>query len=341
MEWEAFELGDVNRFTLSSTLNGLDKNKLIDSGDKIHPYITRTETTNGLDMFIGKQDKMINNGNVITIGLDTQTVFYQPANFYTGQNIQLLSFKELTPHIAMFIIPAIKKQLETLSWGGNGATLGRLKKKKIYLPVDQQRQPNWTFIEQYIQMKMTQLKERVELPKRNRITDFRSIDELTFKEFSLAQMVTIKNGVRLTKSKMQAGEIAFIGATEFRNGITGFINNKNVSTDANVLGVNYNGSVAESFYHPYQATFSDDVKRFSWTDQSKNNKYTLLFLKTMLNMQKIKYAYGYKFNSTRMKKQIIKLPIDGNGEPEWGFMEQYMKRQENRILERLIEFLVH
>ena len=41
-------------------------------------------------MFVGNQSERycMDNGNVITIGLDTQTVFYQPTSFYTGQNIQ-------------------------------------------------------------------------------------------------------------------------------------------------------------------------------------------------------------------------------------------------------------
>lgn len=41
-------------------------------------------------MFVTEQPLhyKVDEGNVITIGLDTQTVFYQPASFYTGQNIQ-------------------------------------------------------------------------------------------------------------------------------------------------------------------------------------------------------------------------------------------------------------
>ena len=32
-----------------------------------------------------------------------------------------------------------------------------------------------------------------------------------------------------------------------------FLSNDNASKDHNVLGVNYNGSVGEAFYHPYGA----------------------------------------------------------------------------------------
>ncbi|MDO5742252.1 MAG: restriction endonuclease subunit S [Vagococcus sp.] len=108
----------------------------------------------------------------------------------------------------------------------------------------------------------------------------------------------------------------------------------NNSLDSNVLGVNYNGSVVENFYHPYKAIFSDDVKRLKLRHY-QNNKYILLFMKTIILQQKIKYAYGYKFNATRMKEQIILLPSKDDGTPDYDFMEQYMKRQENMVISKI------
>ncbi|MBS9782175.1 MAG: hypothetical protein KGV43_00015 [Arcobacter sp.] len=56
--------------------------------------------------------------NVISIGLDTQTVFYQNSKFYTGQNIQILSNQNLNYENAMFIIPLLKIQRQKFSGGG-------------------------------------------------------------------------------------------------------------------------------------------------------------------------------------------------------------------------------
>ncbi len=87
-------------------------------------------------MFITNQSERyhIDKGNVITIGLDTQTVFYQSAPFYTGQNIQIISHNKLNRYNAMFIIVAIRNLVEKFSWGSYGATLTRLRKSRIYLP---------------------------------------------------------------------------------------------------------------------------------------------------------------------------------------------------------------
>jgi len=74
---------------------------------------------------------------VITIGLDTQTVFYQPTAFYTGQNIQVIRHEKLDKYNAMFLVVAIKKLVERFSWGSYGATLTRLRKSRIYLPANE------------------------------------------------------------------------------------------------------------------------------------------------------------------------------------------------------------
>lgn len=136
--------------------------------------------------------------------------------------------------------------------------------------------------------------------------------------------MSVLNGVRLTSEDMTYGNIPFIGATDKNNGITNWTNNTNASTDKNVLGINYNGSVGEVFYHPYTSTFSDDVKRLRLKSSTSANKEIYLFIKTLLLQQKNKYTYGYKFNGTRMKAQKIMLPVMTQGSPNWDYMEQYI-----------------
>ena len=130
---------------------------------------------------------------------------------------------------------------------------------------------------------------------------------------------------------MTAGDKPFIGASDSNNGVTAFVADSNSSEDRNVLGVNYNGSVVESFYHPYTCLFSDDVKRFRLRDH-EGDKYIYLFLKTAILQQKIKYTYGYKFNEQRMQNQIIMLPVTPYGSPDWQFMHNFMLAKESQLL---------
>ena len=103
------------------------------------------------------------------------------------------------------------------------------------------------------------------------------------------------------------------------------------------MGVNYNGSVVETFYHPYNCIFSDDVKRVSFKDKKYNNEFTLLFLKQTIIQQKEKYQYGYKFNGKRMSRQKILLPSTNNT-PDYDFMKKYIIIQEINSIKNIIKF---
>lgn len=165
------------------------------------------------------------------------------------------------------------------------------------------------------------------------------LNDRKWKEFFFEDILIVTSGKRLTKADMVEGTRPFVGASDSNNGITYFTSSTNESIDKNVLGVNYNGSVGYSFYHPYEALFSDDVKRVRWREKAHNNRYTLLFLSTVILQQKNKYAYGYKFNGQRMKRQKILLPVTSSGVLDWQFMEDYMKQKEQQILKPTIDKL--
>lgn len=325
-EWLAIPLSSV--FSIKSTSSGIDKNKLIYQSGK-YPYVTRTDTNNGINDFICEQPSYgMDTGNCITVGLDTQTAFYQENSFYTGQNIQVLRNDKLNAVNAKFLVPLIKNTLSIFSWGGNGATLTRLRRSKIMLPVDESDNPDYAFMEQYIKEREQQIIQNYidyignNLQIRGGTTP---LNQKEWKEFYLRDIFTIRPGKRLTKSNMKSGTTPFIGASDSNNGVTAFVSNTNVSKDSNVLGVNYNGSVVENFYHPYTCIFSDDVKRFALREHN-GNEYIYLFMKTVILQQKSKYAYGYKFNEERMQKQMILLPTQANGQPDYDYMEQYAKQ---------------
>ena len=152
IKWKEFTLSKL--FTINSTSSGIDKVCIKGPlGD--YPYLTRTDTNNGINCFIGEQeDYLMDDGNCITIGLDTQTAFFQPTRFYTGQNIQILRNSQLNAFNAKFILPLLKKMLTVFSWGSNGATLTRLKRSKILLPITGTGEPDWNYMEEYVKILM-------------------------------------------------------------------------------------------------------------------------------------------------------------------------------------------
>lgn len=159
-----------------------------------------------------------------------------------------------------------------------------------------------------------------------------------WKPFKLGDICTIAKGVRLTKANMKPGNRPFVGATSSNNGITNWVSNTNDSIDRNVLGVNYNGSVGYAFYHPYECVFTDDVKRLH-LKKYKDGRHVLQFFAVAIAQQAKSHDYGYKFNGERMERQNIMLPVNANDEPDYVFMEAYVKEREDALLTRYGAFV--
>lgn len=139
--------------SMKATRAWYDKSKLNSKGPAIYPFVSRTKVSNGVDGFCSRQEKDPEPGNAITIGLDTQTIGYQPTAFYTSQNIQVLRDPSLTVDSALVLAALLRQQMEKFSWGGNGATLGRLVKTQIMVPVttdaDGETVVDWDGMTQY------------------------------------------------------------------------------------------------------------------------------------------------------------------------------------------------
>ncbi len=150
------------------------------------------------------------------------------------------------------------------------------------------------------------------------------LDDREWDVFTVEDIFDIYPGKRLEKRNMIAGDRPFIGASDSNNGLTAYCGNINESLDKNVLGINYNGSVCEAFYHAYECIFSDDVKRFHLKHHD-DNKLVLLFMGVVIRQQKVKYQYAYKFNEQRMRRQVIMLPVTDARRPDYQFMEDYVR----------------
>ena len=59
------------------------------------------------------------------------------------------------------------------------------------------------------------------------------------------------------------------------------------------------------------------------------NRYTGTFITTIADRVRGKYNFGYKRSANRLSKEIITLPVDNDGSPDWEYMEDYMRNIES------------
>ena len=322
-EWKEFYLRDI--------FPDIQRGKRLKTADHIQgsiPYVSSSAINNGVDAFIGNGGKVRKFEECLTLANSGSVgkTFYHSYEFIASDHVTSLKSDKLNKYSYLFIATIVQRLEEKYSFNREINDV-RINKEKIVLPVDESGNPDYAFMEQYIKERERQIVQNYigYIGHDAQIGGVTPLNQKEWKEFYLCDIFTIRPGKRLTKSNMKSGTTPFIGASDSNNGVTAFVSNTNVSKDSNVLGVNYNGSVVENFYHPYTCIFSDDVKRFALREHN-GNEYVYLFMKTVILQQKSKYAYGYKFNEERMQKQMILLPTTANGQPDYDYMEQYVKR---------------
>ena len=152
-EWKVFPaFGENGLLHIATTSNSIDGIKLKDGTTKRVPYITRSDANNGVARFVSDSNYEFGSDDAgcITVGLDTQTAFYQPHKFVTGQNIQVITGEQLNEATAQFLVTTLKEQMQAkFNWGGNGATLGRMKRLEVMLPIDDKGNPDYAYMTLY------------------------------------------------------------------------------------------------------------------------------------------------------------------------------------------------
>ena len=342
-EWQEFKIGKI----FEQLLRGNNKGHSNEDCQFGVSYNGAKYNDNGVTGFVETNGKFkIFKGNAIvfvmtgegSVGLSV----YKKEDFVPSSNVFVGYSSVLNRWNGLFLVTAINNGADRYNYGYI-RNEKRLFNEKILLPVNSDGLPDWQFMEDFMKQ-IERDKITTVLSYYNNSLNNNGLrggverwipSKSCWAAFAIQDVCEIHSGVRLTKQDMQEGKIPFVGASDSNNGITAFIANKNASLDKDVLGVNYNGSVVENFYHPYECLFSDDVKRLK-IKSKQVGKYAYLFLKTMILKQKSKYQYGYKFNATRMAKQKILLPVDASNQPDWINIERFMQQME---LEKIICYL--
>jgi len=146
----------------------------------------------------------------------------------------------------------------------------------------------------------------------------------TWKNFRMNDIFIFHKGKRLIKEDMNIGNTYFIGAIDDNNGIRQKIDSSPTHY-GNCITINYNGSVGEAFYQDKPFLASDDVN-ILYPNNWELNRNIGLFLCTVIRANKYRFSYGRKWKVEKMRETLIALPFDKNGNPDWVFMESYIKK---------------
>jgi Type I restriction modification DNA specificity domain len=235
------------------------------------------------------------------------SAFVQEHPFYTAQNVAVLRPKAQMKHDEkLFYCLCLARNRSRYSAFGREAnrTLGTIEVPRAV--------PRWlTTVDRSLERLASMPLSKREL----------SLNERKWKWFQYDELFRIEKGERIVNNDLLAGPTPCIRPIEINNGIDGHISLE-PNHKGNTITVSYNGSIGEAFYQaePYFAV--DDINVLY--PMFPMSSFMALFLLPLIRMEKYRYSFGRKWNLTRMRESRIKLPVTTTGEPDWGFMEQYI-----------------
>ena len=153
-----------------------------------------------------------------------------------------------------------------------------------------------------------------------------NLNDRNWKSFYIYSIFNHERGKRQTKASRQKGNIPYYSASQSNNGLSDFISNPKFVINTNAIIYTTFG---DAYYVEKNFSTSDEITILT----SPNlNKYNGLFICNCLKQNKKKYSFGRKAFSNKISKDKILLPVTADGNPDWSFMEEYIK--ENLLLKK-------
>lgn len=286
---------------------------------------------------IGKTDidaKIIKE-NTITIDM-FGSVYFRDFKFkmVTHARVFALHFleRELTREQGLFIVSQLFYLKAKFSYS-NMASWKKVKDIKISLPINENEQIDFDFMESFIaELEAERVRELEAYLKAADLADttlsadeqnaLNTLNSKIWQEFKFKDIFNnIKQGRRVKKDDQIDGDIPFImsGITN-----TGFV--KNISNPIEIYPKN---SITidifgNTFYRNYVYGAGDDTGIY-WNDMKDYSNLVMLFFATSMAKSVYgKFDFGKKLRSSQSLDFTMKLPITANGEIDFDFMESFI-----------------
>lgn len=352
-EWKIFIIGD-----LFSIKRPIARNKDHYENGNV-PFVASGSGNNGvMKCCKPHKNEELDNAGCITVSPVDGSAFYQLYNFLgrggAGSSILMLYADNINLYNGQFIAKMIANTCACKYTYGHMGNKDSIKRERIMLPVDDNDEPDYQFMEDYMKELMTAKRKQYQKYVEQRLAEF-GIDDMKipmrggynldlesreWKKFNINDIFVVGHGFYNKKPPMsENGKFPFIGASGENNGVTGFTTKKDVENNSklgygtnepldkkifskgHLCVVNNGSAIGYTYYQPDNFTCTHDVNPL-WLRSCKMNKYLGLFLSQMIKNQGICFAYARKWRPSRMVHSCVMLPVNDNNEPDYEFMEE-------------------
>lgn len=328
--WKEFKVGDL--FEIRPTKNyNLINSKLFETQGET-PVVVNSSYNNGIGGYVNLDPT--ESGGIITFSDTTSSsaIFYQEKDFIGYSHVQGMYpyDNKWTKNSMLFFLTAFKKAAHLLGFDYvNKFTREIAKEIVVKLPVIN-NELDYKGMEKYIESSLISIENY--LGSLGKIDNFRknSISKDGWKKFKIGDIFEVSRPSARSQSKYDDGEVPFVASGNYNNGVLRKCRplDEEILDKGNCITVSpVDGS---SFYQDVDFLGRGGAGSSIIILRNKTmNKYSGLFLCTIISKVCSKYSYNDMGNKDSIKEEYIKLPVDKNGNPDWIYMAEYIKKMFN------------
>ena len=360
VKWGEFKLGDL--FEILTYKKRFDANKVELVENCGHPYVVRTSSGNGQKGFIDEDEIYLNDGNTISFGQDTATMYYQEVPYFTGDKIKILKSKlsRFGKTNAQFFLATMRNSFQNFTWGSSSFNVSIIANQKIQLPLkenalafsnpcDNIKNIDFDFMESFIReleeerirelnayLLATGLKDyALSAEEEKALEAFKTVQWGEFEIGKVFDVLTSKKRFDANKIEvLDNGKYPYVVRTALNNGIKGYLNeSKEYLNDGN--SISFGQDTATMFYqeHPY---FTGDKIKIVKCKSESFNKLNALYFLTSMNKTFSTFSWGSSsFNVDIINCQKMQLPTKNN-KPDYATMETFIKAVEKLVIKDVV-----
>ncbi|EKT3967434.1 restriction endonuclease subunit S [Flavobacterium psychrophilum] len=337
--WKEFKLTELFEFVKG------DQNNMASIKSGLIPLVSAKKIDNGYKDFASKSKKLYK-GNSLTLNNDGDggagISYYQPTDYLLDSHVTaLFPKKKLGKLTLLFISRCITAQQEKF---GHGYSINnqRLKVFKFMLPINSESKPDFDFMENYMKQKENELLGKYEKYISSKISTLpkeKSKDEIKWKEFEIGNIFEITNSKAYHKSQLKEIKkkgISYVSRTNLNNGIESIVEREDYKINENNTIV-FGAENATFFYQPNEYITGNKMYCIKG---NLINRYSGLFIQSALNnsIENCGFGYGKGLTGTRVNRRIVLLPSNESGNPNFHYMENYMKQLEYKKLKQYLDY---
>ena len=309
-----------------------------------YPYIVRMGSNNGQKGFINEDESFLNDGNTISFGQDTATMYYQELPYFTGDKIKIIKAKDkrFSKRNAQFFLSTMTKSFSLFSWGASSFSVKVIESQKITLPI-KNGEIDFEFMDSFMTKLEAERMAKLEaylvatglknyhltVKEQQALDDFDKIKWETFNLESLFGKST--RGRRLKSTDRIPGTLPFITAGEANEGFSAFIGNDVIVFSENTTTIDMFGSAK---YRNYKYGGDDHI---AVVHTENLTKFAAIFVTTSIH--KVSYAGQFSYSRNFYAKDADDLDISlptVNQQPNYATMNTLISAIQKLVIKDVV-----